>query len=104
MWRQFLDQPWCRARTAMALTALCTQTHQRPDMTDAERAAELINWRNEAETPGFRERLWRFARQDLSKREVQQETRPRPAREAMQGALRWARRIKSKWISPGSLT
>jgi hypothetical protein len=41
MWRQFLGKRWCRAKTAKTATAICTQTHLRPAMTDKERAAEL---------------------------------------------------------------
>ena len=42
LWRQFLAEPWCRMRSAPFPTAVCTQTHLRPDLTDDERAAELV--------------------------------------------------------------
>jgi hypothetical protein len=59
MWRQFLAQPWCRARSAMVPTGINTWTHQRPHLSDRERADDLANWRTQASTPAFRERLWR---------------------------------------------
>jgi glycosyltransferase involved in cell wall biosynthesis len=41
LWRQFLADPTCRARSAPFPTAVCTQTHRRPNLTDSERGAEL---------------------------------------------------------------
>lgn len=41
LWRQFLAEPWCRARSATVPTGICTQTHRRPNMSDHERAEEL---------------------------------------------------------------
>jgi GalNAc5-diNAcBac-PP-undecaprenol beta-1,3-glucosyltransferase len=68
MWREFLAEPWCRARSAMVPTGICTWTHLRPHLNDEERAAELAYWRAQIALPGFREALWRqiaeqFARQ-----------------------------------------
>jgi GalNAc5-diNAcBac-PP-undecaprenol beta-1,3-glucosyltransferase len=59
MWRQFLAEPWCRARSAMVPTGINTWTHRRPNLTDAERAEELAFWRAQAADPAFRESLWR---------------------------------------------
>ena len=44
MWRQFLAEPWCRVRSVMTVTGLCTATHRRPDLTDDERGADLAGW------------------------------------------------------------
>ena len=64
MWRQFLAEPWCRARSAMVPTGINTWTHRRPHLSDAERAADLATWRARAARPEFREWLWReIARQ-----------------------------------------
>jgi hypothetical protein len=67
MWRQFLAEPWCRARSAMVPTGINTWTHQRPHLSDQERADDLAYWRAQAATQGFRDSLWyliaqRFAR------------------------------------------
>ena len=67
MWRQFLAEPWCRARSAMVPTGINTWTHQRPHLTDRERADELAYWRAQAATPGFRERLWGEVVQSLAR-------------------------------------
>ncbi len=58
MWRQFLGQPWCRARSAMVPTGINTWTHLRPHLTDRVRAEELIFWRGEIAKPDFREKFW----------------------------------------------
>jgi GalNAc5-diNAcBac-PP-undecaprenol beta-1,3-glucosyltransferase len=59
MWRQFLTEPWCRARSAMVPTGINTSTHQRPHLNDQERADDLSYWYAQAATPAFRECLWR---------------------------------------------
>lgn len=59
LWRQFLAEPWCRARSAMIPTGICTQTHQRPHLTNRERAEELARLTAEMSAPDFRETLWR---------------------------------------------
>jgi hypothetical protein len=59
MWRQFLAQPWCRARSAMIPTGINTWTHLRPGLTDQERGDHLASWRARLESPAFRESLWR---------------------------------------------
>jgi hypothetical protein len=59
MWRQFLAEPWCRARSAMVPTGINTWTHLRPHLSDAERAADLGHWRAQISRPEFRETLWR---------------------------------------------
>lgn len=65
MWRQFLAEPWCRARTAMVPTCICTQSNLRPNMSDAERASELAGWRAKFADPAFRALLWRRTLQAL---------------------------------------
>ena len=74
IWRQFLAEPWCRVRSLMIPTAICTQTHRRPYLSNRERADELSHWRGESIKPHFREMLWRevastFAR-DLIRHEI----------------------------------
>jgi hypothetical protein len=71
MWRQFLAEPWCRARSAMIPTGINTWTHQRPHLTDQQRADDLAYWCDRAATPAFREGLWRtiaecFARESVA--------------------------------------
>ena len=60
MWRQFLAEPWCRARSAIVPTGINTWTHLRPHLTDRERADELGNLLARAAQPHFQERLWRL--------------------------------------------
>jgi glycosyltransferase involved in cell wall biosynthesis len=59
MWRQFLAEPWCRARSAIVPTGINTWTHLRPQLSDRERADDLGRWRAQAATPAFHEDLWR---------------------------------------------
>jgi glycosyltransferase involved in cell wall biosynthesis len=61
MWRQFLAQPWCRARSAMLPTAINTWTHLRPHLNDQERTDDLAHWRAQAALPEFRESLYAVA-------------------------------------------
>ena len=70
MWRQFLAEPWCRARSAMVPTGINTWTHLRPHLSDRERADDLAYWRAQAATPEFRERLWRLAAQGFAAESV----------------------------------
>ena len=70
MWRQFLAEPWCRARSAMVPTGINTWTHLRPHLSDRERADDLAYWRAQASTPEFRERLWRLAAQTFAAESV----------------------------------
>ncbi len=70
MWRQFLAEPWCRARSAMVPTGINTWTHQRPHLSDRERADELAHWRAQAGTPEFRERLWQLVAQSLAAQSI----------------------------------
>jgi glycosyltransferase involved in cell wall biosynthesis len=70
MWRQFLAEPWCRARSAIVPTGINTWTHLRPQLSDRERADDLGHWRAQAATPAFHEDLWRavatcFARESV---------------------------------------
>jgi glycosyltransferase involved in cell wall biosynthesis len=70
MWRQFLAEPWCRAKSAMVPTAINTWTHQRPHLGEAERAADLAMWRARAADPAFREALWRQIARDFGRQSV----------------------------------
>ncbi len=70
MWRQFLAQPWCRARSAMIPTGINTWTHRRPHLSDRERADDLAHWRTQAASPAFRERLWRTIAQCFATQSV----------------------------------
>ena len=44
MWRQFLAQPWCRARSGFKPTLLYFQRGNHPGRPSIERAAELAVW------------------------------------------------------------
>lgn len=57
MWRQFLRAPWCRAKSAMVPTAICTQTNQRPNRSDRDRADELALLRRNLSSKPFRSAL-----------------------------------------------
>ncbi len=57
MWRQFLEQPWCRARSAMIPTGINTWTHKRPRLTDQERADDLARWHSRISDADYREQL-----------------------------------------------
>jgi hypothetical protein len=70
MWRQFLAEPWCRAKSAMVPTAINTCTHQRPQLSEAERADDLAMWRTRADDPDFREALWRQIARDFASQSV----------------------------------
>jgi GalNAc5-diNAcBac-PP-undecaprenol beta-1,3-glucosyltransferase len=70
MWRQFLAEPWCRARSAIVPTGINTWTHLRPQLSDRARAEELGHLRAQAAAPAFREDLSRavatcFARESI---------------------------------------
>lgn len=58
MWRQFLAEPWCRARSSMVPTGINTWTHRRANLDDAERARHLGYWRTQVARPEFRETIW----------------------------------------------
>ncbi len=70
MWRQFLAEPWCRARSAMVPTGINTWTHQRPHLNDRERADDLAHWAGQTATPAFHERLWRLIAQRFAEDSV----------------------------------
>jgi len=57
MWRQFLEQPWCRARSAMIPTGINTWTHRRQGLTDQERADDLVRWHSRIADPDYRAQL-----------------------------------------------
>lgn len=61
LWRQFLAEPWCRAKTVARVTALNTATHRRKSQTNPERARELSDWRRRSKEPGFAAQLERQA-------------------------------------------
>jgi hypothetical protein len=71
MWRQFLAQPWCRAKSVMVPTGICTHTHQRQHLTNRERADELARLTREMSAPDFRETLWRKIAESLARQAVQ---------------------------------
>jgi hypothetical protein len=54
----------------MVPTGINTWTHQRPHLSDRERAEELAHWRAQAGAPEFRERLWRLVAQSLAAQSV----------------------------------
>jgi glycosyltransferase involved in cell wall biosynthesis len=85
MWRQFLAQPWCRAKSAMIPTAICTQTHRRPNLTDCERGEDLAHWRTEIARPDFREQLWRTITESFAREAIRNEL-------AAYGYVEWALR------------
>lgn len=95
MWRQFLVQPWCKARSAIVPTCICTQTHRRPNMSDRERADDLAYWRDEAAKPEFPERLWRLADESLV-----QDLSDRPASSAQMIQFMLERLRYSKFLYP----
>jgi hypothetical protein len=66
-WQQFLAQPWCRARSLMVPTGLCSQTHLRPHLSVAERAAELSAWTGRMAEPGFSTEFYRLAVESLNR-------------------------------------
>jgi glycosyltransferase involved in cell wall biosynthesis len=73
MWRQFLAEPWCRARSAMVPTGVNSCTYRRSDLTDEERAKHLAAWRTRLAQPDFHEWLWceiarQFAREAVQMR------------------------------------
>ena len=59
LWRSFLSEPWCSVTTALIPTGICTQTHLRPHLSDAERAAELARLAELSQQPAWVERLRR---------------------------------------------
>jgi hypothetical protein len=71
MWRQFLAQPWCRAKSMMIPTGICTQTHQRPHLSNRERAEELARLSMEMSSPDYRELLWRKIAEGLARQLIQ---------------------------------
>ena len=54
MWRQFLAEPWCRARSGRTPTAIHLASSSRTDATDAERLDELRRWSRLLEDEGLR--------------------------------------------------
>lgn len=70
LWRKFLEAPWCRSASTMVPTAICTQSHKRPTMTDDERTAELEDFVQRFARPAGRERLWRIVARSLARQIV----------------------------------
>ena len=73
LWRSFLGEPWCRATTALVPTGICTQTHLRPHLPEAERAAELARLAELSQQPVWVARLrrlvsWRLVARLFSRR------------------------------------
>jgi len=73
MWRQFLAEPWCRARSAFVPTAICTQTHLRPHLNNRQRSEELAYWRAESSRPDFREMLWGKIAENMARNLIRHE-------------------------------
>jgi glycosyltransferase involved in cell wall biosynthesis len=99
MWRQFLDQPWCRAKSAIIPTSINTWTHQRPNLSNRERADELSYWRGQIATPGFRETLWQAVAKSFATKAITHEVElhRRVAEQTALGAdLRGLRRALTK--------
>jgi len=63
MWRQFLDQPWCRVQTDWRPTSLQFPSPPRRDWTLEQRLAELDEWVNRSRQPAFF--AWLTAEVDL---------------------------------------
>jgi hypothetical protein len=57
MWRQFLEQPWCRAVSLPFQTVLKFSATGRKTWSVARRTAELAVWRERIGQPGFAEKL-----------------------------------------------
>jgi hypothetical protein len=57
MWRQFLEQPWCRAVSSPYQTVLKFAAPRRKTWSIARRVEELAEWRERIARPGFAERL-----------------------------------------------
>lgn len=51
MWRTFLADPSIRTASIPVPTGICTQTHRRPKLSDAERASELMTLRDRFADP-----------------------------------------------------
>jgi hypothetical protein len=103
MWRQFLDEPWCRARSVMVPTAICTNTHIRPYLSDDARADDLAYWRTEAAKPDFRERLWRMITSTFARESVWHETQAKAKSaqiDEQQSYLNELLRVKRDWYEP----
>lgn len=61
MWRQFLAEPWCRARSAPAPTGISLQTYLRLYRPEAGRAAEMARWHGRMREPDYAAELRRQA-------------------------------------------
>lgn len=57
MWQQFMEQAWCRGRSADVITVLRFPSPSRPGWSLDERLAELEHWADRMGKEGFRERL-----------------------------------------------
>jgi glycosyltransferase involved in cell wall biosynthesis len=91
VWRQFLAEPWCRAGSAIVPTCICTHSSWRPQLTDRERAAEMVHWRAEIARPEFREMLWRMTAETFARDLVRHEIAA-----ASIGGLLWSARRVAK--------
>jgi len=77
MWRQFLAEPWCRARSALIPTGIHTATSLYPHLSDRERGEDLAHWYRQIAEPTFREGLWREISQRFGTRSVAFELKTR---------------------------
>lgn len=78
MWRQFLGEPWVRAKSLMVPTAICTHTHLRPKLSGAKRAKELEGLLARAGDADFREELWRVIARDFANEAIENGLRASP--------------------------
>src|SRR5262249_8184882 len=53
MWKQWLEQPWCRAVSVLRPTALHFPSALRRDWSIAQRVAELTRWAARTTEPDF---------------------------------------------------
>ena len=68
MWRQWLEQPWCRFHSEPALTMLHFPSPLRQGWSITERVEELERWWERIRQPGFRAWLERQRQQDWQRR------------------------------------
>jgi GalNAc5-diNAcBac-PP-undecaprenol beta-1,3-glucosyltransferase len=96
-WQQFLAEPWCRARSVMVPTGLCSQTHLRPHLSVAKRAAELSRWTARIAKPGFTAEFYRLAIESLNRAAVAEQMAGGAAKERLAEEQIRRRRMKRSW-------
>jgi hypothetical protein len=70
MWRQFLVEPWCRARSAPVPTGIALNDYWRALLTPVEFAEQVARWRVTCAEPGFPPELDRQAVASLNQQSV----------------------------------